>query len=393
MTTSSEQIRAFTGPAILSYGFRPFFLFGSVWAALAVALWLPMLAGEISLPTAFGPLEWHIHELLYGFVPAVIAGFLLTAVPNWTGRLPVVGRRLLMLFLLWVAGRVAILGSAIVGATPAALVDLAFLATLEFVMAREILAADNTRNLKVLVVVSLLAIGNLLFHLEAIAGIGAGHGTRLGIAAVVLLISIIGGRIIPSFTHNWLVKHGADRLPVPFGKFDMAVIAATPLALAAWVVTPESVATAVLAAAVGVLQIARLARWAGPRTMGEPLVLILHVAYGFVPLGFLLLALGNFRPDIIAPAGAVHGWTAGAIGMMTLAVMTRASLGHTGHALTASRSVQIVYLAAFVAAVTRIAAAFHGPRDALLTVSALAWVLAFGGFAVLYAPLLTRPGR
>ncbi len=390
MSTSAEQIRAFTGPALLSYGFRPFFLFGALWAAIAVALWLPMLSGHLVLPSAFTPLEWHVHELVYGYVPAVIAGFLLTAVPNWTGRLPVVGTPLLVLFLTWLAGRVAMLLSLWIGARVAAVIDLTFLAALGFVVTREIIAGNNTRNLKVLGVIALLLGGNALFHLEAIARVGDGHGTRLGIAAIVMLIMLIGGRIIPSFTRNWLARRGAGRLPVPFDRFDIISMAVSGIALASWVVLPERLPTALFALTACGFNVVRLSRWAGERTAAEPLVLILHVAYAFVPFGFLLLALGILMPGLVAASGALHGWTAGAIALMTLAVMTRASLGHTNRPLTATRPIQFIYIAALIAALARMVAAFWVLREPMLHLSATAWVLAFGGFVVTYAPLLAR---
>lgn len=393
MTTTAEQIRAYRGPAVLGFGFRPFFLGGALWAAIAVAVWLPMLAGSVGLPTAFAPIEWHVHELLYGYVPAVVAGFLLTAVPNWTGRLPVTGAPLLALFLTWAAGRAAILVSAWIGRRLAAIIDLAFLAALAAVIAREILAGNNARNLKVLAVVGLLLLGNALFHAESALGIGQGHGTRAGIGATVLLIMLIGGRIVPSFTRNWLARQAPGPLPQPFNRFDGAVMVASAAALASWVVKPESDVTALLAVAAGALNAARLGRWAGYRTTAEPLVLVLHVAFAFLPIGFLLLALGIAAPGVIASSGALHSWTAGAIGLMTLAVMTRASLGHTGRPLTATLPTQLIYLAALVAALTRITAAFGVAREPLLHVSAAAWVMAFVGFAIVYAPLLIRPRR
>jgi uncharacterized protein involved in response to NO len=390
VTTSAEQTRAFTGPAILSYGFRPFFLFGALWAAIAVALWLPMLSARLALPSAFSPIEWHVHELVYGYVPAVIAGFLLTAVPNWTGRLPIVGTPLLLLFLTWAAGRVAMLVSLWIGAGISAAIDLAFLAALGLVVAREIIAGNNTRNLKVLGVVTLLLVGNGLFHLEALAHIGNGHGTRLGIAAIVMLIMLIGGRIIPSFTRNWLSRRGPGRLPAPFDRFDIAAMAVSGVGLASWVILPEAIPTALLALAACALNVARLSRWAGERTAAEPLVLILHVAYAFIPLGLLLLPLGIFAPGLVAQTGSLHGWTTGAIGLMTLAVMTRASLGHAGRPLTATHPIQFIYVAALIAALARIVAAFGLLREPMLHLSATAWVLAFGGFVVIYAPLLAR---
>ncbi|MGD9885052.1 MAG: NnrS family protein [Reyranella sp.] len=390
MTTTAEQIRSYRGPVLFSYGFRPFFLFAAVWAALAVALWLPMLTGHLTLPTAMTPIEWHVHELVYGYVPAVVAGFLLTAVPNWTGRLPVVGAPLAWLFGCWLAGRLAIATSAWIGAAAAAAIDVAFLLALGAVIAREIVASGNTRNLKVLAGVGLLLAGNVLFHVEAIDGAGAGYGMRLGIAAAILLIMLIGGRIIPSFTRNWLIRRGAGRLPAAFDQLDVVVMIASAAALALWVVLPAERATASVALAAMAMNLLRLARWAGERTAAEPLVLVLHVAYAFVPAGFGLLALGILAPGVVAPTGAVHGFTAGAIALMTLAVMTRASLGHTGQALTASPPIQAIYAAALVAALARLLAAFDVLREPMLHLSAAAWVLAFGGFVVVYGPLLAR---
>lgn len=392
MPTTAERVRTYGGPAILSYGFRPFFLFGAVWAALVVAIWLPMLGGALILPTAFSPLEWHVHELIYGYVPAIVAGFLLTAVPNWTGRLPVTGTPLLLLVLLWVAGRLAIFLSAQIGAAVAAVIDLLFLAALGAVIAREIFAGRNLHNLKVLALVGLLLTGNAVFHAESLLPHGgSGFGIRIGIGAAVLLITLIGGRIVPSFTRNWLARSRPGRLPAPFGRVDTAAIGFGALAIAAWIAAPHAVTTAALAAAAAVLHAVRLARWAGHRTANEPLVLVLHVAYAFVPIGFLLLAMAIATPTLVVSTGALHGWTVGAIGTMTLAVMTRASLGHTGQALTASAAIQFIYLAVVAAAAARVLSAFDIWRDPLLMISATAWVMAFGGFAVTFGPLLAKP--
>jgi uncharacterized protein involved in response to NO len=391
MKSSAEQIRTYTGPAIWSIGFRPFFLGGAICAALAVGLWLPMLSGHLVLPTAFTPVEWHMHELIFGYVPAVVAGFLLTAVPNWTGRLPVNGRRLQMLFLVWVIGRVAVLGSRLLGPHVAAVIDLMFLATLFAVILREIIAAKNTHNLKVIVIVGLLLAGNVTFHIEVLSGGRHAYGSRAGIAAAIMLIMLIGGRVIPSFTRNWLARRGAGRLPIPFGRFDAGVVLASALGLASWVYAPEHRTTAVLALVAAVLNVMRLARWAGERTGGEPLVAILHVAFAFVPIGFVLLSLGILRPDIILPSGALHGWTAGAIALMTLAVMTRTSLGHTGRPLAANGPIQFIYVAAVMAALFRIVAAFGVVRELTLYASAAAWIMAFSGYIFVYSPMLTRP--
>lgn len=388
MTSSAAQIRAHQGLALFSYGFRPFFLFGAAWSALAVALWLPMLSGDLALPTAFSPLDWHVHELVYGYVPAVIAGFLLTAVPNWTGRLPVVGTPLTVLFSIWVAGRLAVMLSALLTPALAAAIDLSFLAALGAVIAREIVAGKNWRNLKVLIAVAVLFSGNAVFHWEATIGPSHGYGLRIGLAGILMLIMLIGGRIIPSFTRNWLARHPPGRLPAPFDRSDLVVMAISALALASWIAAPDLRVTAALAAIAALANAWRLGRWAGERTAAEPLVLILHVGFAFVPIGFALLALAILAPAVVAASGALHGWTAGAVGLMTLAVMTRASLGHTGQKLIATRPIQAIYVAAAISALARIAAAFSFWREPMLHIAATAWVAAFVGFVIVYGPWL-----
>ena len=224
MATTAEQMRAHRGPAILTGGFRPFFLFGAIWAALAVLLWMPQYEGHFLLPTAMSALDWHVHELLYGYLAAAVAGFLLTAIPNWTGRLPVVGRRLGVLVGLWAAGRVAMLVSGLLGGSVAAAIDAAFLVALTAVTAREVWTGKNWRNLRVVGLVALLAIGNVVFHVETLVSGTAAYGSRIGIAGAVVLIALIGGRIVPSFTLNWLRPRGPGAMPVPFARFDGVVM-------------------------------------------------------------------------------------------------------------------------------------------------------------------------
>lgn len=391
MATTAEQMRAHTGPALLQGGFRPFFLFGALWAAIAVLVWMPMWEGHFTLPSAFSPLDWHIHELLYGYMPAAVAGFLLTAVPNWTGRLPVVGRPLALLVAVWVAGRLAVLVSGVIGASVAAAVDGLFLTLLTAFALREIVAGRNWRNLMVVALVALLAIGNVLFHLECRVFGTAALGTRIGIADGILLVNLIGGRVVPSFTINWLRGRGPGRMPVPFCRTDAVIMAFSFAVLALWVVRPEGRITGAALILAGLAQSFRLFRWAGWRTWDEKLVLVLHVAYLFVPVGFLLLgaSLADLVP--IAPGAALHAWTIGAIGLMTLAIMTRASLGHTGRPLHASRAVALIYLGAVGAVLARIAVGFGWGETALLHVALLGWLVAFGGFVFVYRPILTAP--
>jgi uncharacterized protein involved in response to NO len=386
------RLKRYDGPAILSYGFRPFFFLGALYAGLAILLWLPMVFGQLRLATAFDPVDWHIHEMLFGFLPAVVTGFLLTAVPNWTGRLPVQGRPLGVLVALWVIGRAAVLLSALTGPVAAALLDCLFLLAVAGVTANEIVAGRNGRNLKVLIPLTVLLLANVLFHAEAYFSGTSDYARRLAVAAAIMLIVLIGGRIIPSFTRNWLAREKPGRLPAAFGRFDGATVMVSVLAFAGWIAAPAAPATGLVMIVAGLLHVLRLARWAGDRTIREPLVLVLHLAYLFVPAGFVLAGLAAIRPDLVVPAAGLHAFGAGAIGAMTLAVMMRASLGHTGHALAMDRIMKAVYAAAVVAALLRVSAAFDWAHfQSLVLLSGLAWSLAFIGFATAFAPkLFTR---
>jgi uncharacterized protein involved in response to NO len=380
----------YAGPALFSYGFRPFFLAGAAWAFVAIGLWMLLLFGAVSLPTAFTLLDWHIHEMLYGYLAAVVAGFLLTAIPNWTGRLPVAGLPLAGLAALWLSGRVAVACSEFIGAATAAVIDLSFLLALLAACLREIIAGRNWRNLRVLAVVAVLFVGNAVFHVEVIATGAADFGTRFGVAAAIGLIMLIGGRIIPSFTRNWLARQGSGRLPQPFSAVDGVALVLGATALFAWIAAPQAQATGAGLIAAGLVQAVRLGRWAGERTVPDRLVLILHVGYAFVPLGFVLTGAAVVWPQVLPASAGIHAWTAGAIAVMTLAVMTRATLGHTGRPLAASGATQVLYALAVLAALLRIAASLVLPL-ALLYAAAFAWLAAFAVFLAVYAPMLLGP--
>lgn len=379
-------------PPVLRGGFRPFFFLGALWAMIVVALWMLALAGTITLPTYLDPLAWHRHEMLFGYLGAVIAGFLMTAIPNWTGRLPIAGARLAGLAGLWIAARLAILLSAVIGALPAIALDVGFLATLAFVAAREVLAAKN-RNLPVVVAVGLFGIADALDHAEALgAAVPAGLGWRLGFAVILMLVSLIGGRIIPSFTRNWLSKRGDVKgLPSQPDRFDIATLATTAVALLAWTALPDTAVSGGLLIAAGLLQMVRLTRWSGWRTWREPLVLILHIAYVWLPLGLLLLGASRFV-WCIPRSSAVHALAAGALASMTLAVMTRATLGHTGRELRADGATQAIYLLVTLGAVVRFAAPML-PFDYIATVglAGLLWSGAFLLYLLSYGPKLLGP--
>jgi len=385
------RTRLYTGPAILSYGFRPFFLLGSLYSGLSILLWLPQFYGELSLSTLFAPTDWHVHELYFGFLPAIATGFLFTAVPNWTGRMPLQGDGLLALVLLWIAGRLAITFSSHIGWQAALIIDAGFLIAVAMVIAREIIAGANWRNLKVLLPLTILTAANIAFHLEAHFNGVSDISRRLAALAAITLIMLIGGRVIPSFTRNWLVRENPGRLPAAFSRFDLLSIAVGVAALVLWTAYPDSLATASAMAIAALFQFIRLARWAGLRTLRDPLVWMLHAGYLFVPVGFALIAAGGFWPETVSPLAGVHALGVGAVGGMTLSMMVRASLGHTGQQLKAGLSGTLIFSALLVAAVTRILAALSDSHTGItLHVAAFAWMVAFAGFGLLFAPALSR---
>lgn len=390
---SAPHARSNGGPAVLRQGFRPFFLAAGLWTVASAGLWLAVIDGGLALPSQFDPIAWHAHEMLFGYTVAAVAGFLLTAIPNWTGRLPVSGQRLALLVGLWAAGRLAVAGSAVIGSGPAAAIDGAFLVVLWGTVLREILSGGNWRNLPIAGLVGLLAAGNLLIHLEYL-GLGqtAGHGLRLSIAVVLFLIALIGGRIVPSFTRNWLKKRGEEGLPSPFGRLDRIALLASGLAGLVWTFAPDSAASDAGLLAAAACNGLRLARWRGHRTLAEPLVWVLHLGYGWLAAGFAILALAPLS-TALPPSAALHALTIGAVGTMTLAVMTRATLGHTGRALTAGRWTTAMYLLVSAASLLRVAAPLVGSSaTTFVTLSGLAWMAAFTLFVAVYGPLLAgRP--
>ena len=372
-------------------GFRPFFFGGALWAIVALTLWLCSLTGEITLPTAFEPLAWHRHEMLFGFVGAVISGFLLTAIPNWTGRLPIAGRPLLALFGLWLAARLAVLFSGAIGQLPAAILDGGFFLVLAGLAAREILEARN-RNLPVVGMVFLFGLADLGDHAAAAGLIGGDAGWQVAIALIVLLISLIGGRITPSFTRNWMVKQGIKRgLPTQPSRFDLFAIGATAVAMLFWILGPAGLVTGGILVAAALIQAARLARWGGIRTTSDPLVLILHIGYAWIPIGLLLLGLSTAGMAIPRSA-AIHALTAGAMATMILAVMTRATLGHTGRELRANRPTVAIYALITSGAVVRVAASLGmGSYRMGLDLAGTLWAAAIIVFLISYGPILWRP--
>lgn len=388
-TKGVPRYKAWEGVALFKQGFRPFFLAAGLSALVLVMNWVISLLGYIDVYSNFSPVDWHAHEMVFGMASAAIAGFLLTAVPNWTGRMPLQGWPLIGLFSLWLAGRIVMYLGTIASAEVIAVIDTSFLFVLLGVLLREIVAGRNWRNLPITVVLGLLAAANIFSHLEALGYVETdGMSYRMAIAVVISLITLIGGRVIPSFTRNWLSKQKSAELPQPFGKFDVSAMVITVGALVAWIVLPDHVWTAIALICAGIVNVLRLGRWQGLGTLSEPLVWSLHLGYLWLPIGLMLIGASYFVETIPASAG-IHALTAGAIAGMILAVMTRATLGHSGRGLTADKATTVIYMLIFVAALTRVLAPFMTlDYHTLLVASSVAWCGAFGLFCVHYGRMM-----
>ncbi|MBL8201496.1 MAG: NnrS family protein [Chromatiales bacterium] len=378
---------------ILSYAFRPFFLLGALFGIVAILLWVAMLHAYEFVPVARDPLAWHAHEMLFGFAGAAIAGFLLTAVATWTGRRPVSGPLLGALVLAWLAGRLAMLAGTTLPGLVVAITELAFPLLLAAIATREIVAGGSRRNFGIAGVVAAFAILDAVFHLGWSGAWPGADRVALYLTAhgLLVLITVIGGRIIPSFTGNWLRLRGDTRPPRSRPWVETLLVPVVVLAgVADSVAGPAPVVGALSIAAAG-LHALRLAGWRGRAAIGEPLVLILHVAYAWLPLGYLLLGLAALGLPLPRSA-ALHALTMGGVGTMILAVATRVALGHTGRALVSARLTNVAYVVLNIAVFVRILSPLAPAAYlTLIDVAASGWLLAFGFFVIVYWPILTRP--
>lgn len=381
---------SYRGPAFLSYGFRPFFLSAALFAGVAIPVWALILTGWTDSPFRYAPRDWHVHEMLFGFLPAVITGFLLTAMPNWTDRPPLRGTPLLALLALWLAGRLTI---AMPWPTPlvSALIDAGYLAVLAAIVWREIIAGKAWDRAPIGIVISLYAAANILFHVLALGGSETDLPERMAVALMMLLLTLIGGRVTPSFTSDYLAERGRPDQLSSFSRFDGLTILLTAVAALSWVIQPQAITTGWFLIIAGLANIVRLSRWRGWATWREPIVLILHVGYGWLAFSLLIIG-GSILGFGLKPADAVHALTTGAVGAMTMAVMTRASLGHTGRPKEADRLTVLIYMLVNLGALLRVFGPMTGlPANLMLGAAAAAWSAAYLLFAAVYGPYLTRP--
>lgn len=379
-------------PTLLAIAFRPFFLLAAAWALTAMALWLWSLMGGSTLP-AVTP-AWHAHELLFGVVAAAAAGFALTAVATWTGTAPMAGLPLAGLLLLWITGRLLML-LAFVPDWLVAAVNVGFPLALALALGRRVLAAGSRRNYPLVLILLVYAAAQLAWHL-------ADGSTQIaqdaGLLAVAAMISLIGGRITPAFTRNWL--RGQKRPETVRDTLPAEVVNVAALLLAALaMLAGQPLAASALAGVAALAAFWRWLGWNGARTLAEPLLWILHLAWLWLVAALLLKALAG----TVLPIPATIWWHAlgtGAIGTVLLGVMTRVALGHTGRVLRLPRGGVLIYGLVSVGALARVTAAFLPGTYwmPLLTVAATSWMLAWLGYLLLFGPILLsrrpdgRPG-
>ncbi len=378
-----------SGPvAFLSRGFRPFFLGAGVWAIVSAGPTSGLPWPDHTNLFAAADASSHARESLFGYGWALLAGFLLTAVPNWTGRRPLVGLPLLCVFLLWVAGRATLVfadGITFIGSVVA---EICFLSAIVLLTARDVITSRNRRNLKTVGLVGLFAAANVWFLLAEFTGADARQAIRLGVAALIGLVMLINGRVAPYFAREWLIARTAGRLPSPFDRYDTVALAIAAFALAAWSVVPDASVTAVLLATAGLAHVVRLARWAGRAVWRQPMILVLYVGYGFVALGFVLMAAATLAPHLVDPMAALHAWTSGAIGVTGIGIMTRAARSHTGRCVSASPLTILAYGSVVLAALLRIAGGNVPEWSWTLFAAAALWIAGHAAFLIEYAPML-----
>jgi uncharacterized protein involved in response to NO len=374
---------------LLAKGFRPFFLLAALYATVMVPLWLAILTSKIAPDSYLPPMIWHAHEMMWGFVSAVIAGFLLTAVGNWTQRETASGAPLAGLAVLWLVGRLAMLFAGALPRGVPALLDLAFLPTLAWVLARPLVAAKNRRNFVMLAIVTTLFAANLVIHLDALGWLPSGSAhlaTLLSLDLVLLLILLIGGRIFPMFTRNRTGVQSIRNVP---WLDRLCVAAMTGLLIVDAIMAQGGRLGASVAGLVGLLAAARALHWGTRHSMRDPLLWVLHAGYGWLVVGLLLRGCSVL---VGAPPAsvAIHALTVGAIGTLTLGMMARVSLGHTGRMLVAPDSMKVAFVAINLAALSRVLVPWFVPERyvAGIVTAGVLWVLAFALFLVAYGKML-----
>ena len=378
----------------LSVGFRPFFLVAGGYAVLVVLVWFAVLDSPHLLPVVGDPVLWHGHEMVYGFGIAVVAGFFLTVTANWSGQGPFRGAGLAGLVVLWALGRIAYWSSAALPAWLVGVVDLSFLPCLVVIAMAPVIASGNRKQLVFVFIFAALWLGNLWIFLDwsGAAAVDGRWGLQLGLYAAAMLITVMGGRIIPSFASSYLKRRG-DADTIRFDdRLDRVVIISTLVVLVVDLAAGPSVATGVLFLILALLHGRRVVNWRPGVALGEPILWILYAGYGWLITAFILAAAA----DLVGFGSrtlALHALGTGAMAVLMIAVMTRAGLGHTGRPVVAPPLIVASYVLINAAALARavVPAVLPDLYGAAMGLSALLWIGAFALFVLVFAPILTGP--
>ncbi len=373
---------------LFALGFRAFFVLAGLSALALIVLWNSVFKGELTLPNYFSNTLWHAHEMLLGYSVAVIAGFLLTAVKNWTSKPTLTDDALAGLCLLWLYGRILPFYAELLPDALIALVDFAFLPALAWHISKPILQTKYYSGLVFIGILLLLALGNGLIHADLLGLMQqtSAIGLQLVVATLIVLIVLIAGRVFPFFTERGLSGTLIIKNPV----LDGLAIASAVLVFAVQLAGLSELIIASAATCAALINTARIAGWYVQRIWYVPLLWVLYVGYAWIIVGFILTALAAYA--LVLPSLALHAFTLGGIGVLTLGMMARVSLGHTGRALKASNAIAIAFVLINLAAVLRVLAPIALPQgyNLLLYIATLSWLAAFALFVLVYAPILNR---
>ncbi|MGJ0486870.1 MAG: NnrS family protein [Methylomicrobium sp.] len=381
-----------TSPKLFDYplfalGFRAFFVLAGLSALLLIVLWNAIYNGKLSAANYFGNVNWHAHEMLLGYSAAVIAGFLLTAVKNWTGRSTLTGDQLATLCLIWLYGRVAPFYAGLLPNAVIAAIDFAFLPALAYQIAKPILATRQYRNLVFIGILLILALANGLIHAGILASLPQliWRGLQLAVATIVLLILVVAGRVFPFFTERGLPGIRVSSNPM----HEYGAIGSAALTYGLLVAGVSGTLLALASGLALLFNFVRIWGWYVQRVWYVPLLWVLYAGYGWIILGFGLTTLSAY--GLVQPSLPLHAFTVGGIGVLTLGMMARVSLGHTGRALRASNAMAIAFILLNIAALTRVLLPIALPNwyGTLVYLSMLFWLAAFALFIYVYSPMLT----
>ncbi len=380
------------GPILLSYGFRPFFLGAGLWAILAMIVWLALLTGNLDFAHRYGKSSWHAHELLFGFAPAAFVGYLMTTIPNWTGRFPLAGRPLAGLALLWLAGRIAMLAVDHLPMPLSLSIDWLFLPAFAFFCVRELWESRRLSDLKPLAGLLLLSAFNAGFHVAAATASDTPFWARATLSVYVLLITSTGGKLVPSFTNSWLAQNGKQRLKPADRKTDIAVLLSTAVACTLWTVAAHGPVTTTALSIAAICQLIRVQSWFRRAILASPMILAVQLSYACIPLGLSSVAAASL--GLMPDHAALHLLAIGAIAGMILAIMNRTIRLHTGRSDQGATALRLsspcVLLAGLLRAVASMLPDYY---NLLVATAGLFWIVGFALFVIDVTPLLTRVRR